>query len=415
MPEKMPEKVPDRPNVLFVLFDCMRSRMLFDPSRGVQAPTIRGLIDGGAGFDTCIATATTTSPSMGSLFTGTLPPVHGIRSLRGYKLNPAVATLAEILRDSGYHTHAEATGPVVRQKDMHRGFDAFHHRDEVLHDPATWARLQERVAGMPADRPWLFYLHLWELHWPRSVPREFDRRRYGAHRYERALTALDRLKLPRLLELAGENTVVVMTGDHGEVPRLDLAKKVARRLSWKAPKAWIDVRSGHGFGVIEDLVRVPLVLHGPGVPPSGRVGTAVRHVDLFPTVLELAGAGTDPRAAQGPGRSLLPLLPGGGEDRPGYSEAVGVKMGSAENWLVSVRHDGWKLIRRAGGDAPPVLWRLPDESTDVAVANPEVVARLESLLEDLLAGTPIQRTGGDLSAQESAEVEEHLRDLGYID
>ena len=407
--------MPGRPNILFVLFDCMRSRMLFDPSRGVRAPTIAGLIEGGAGFDTCIATATTTSPSMGTLFTGTLPPVHGIRSLRGYKLDPDVATLAEVLRDAGYHTHAEATGPVVKQKDMHRGFDAFSHRDAGLYDPATWRTVQERLAGMPADRPWLFYLHLWELHWPRSVPRAFDRRAYGAHRYERALSALDRLRVPRLLELAGADTVVVMTGDHGEVPRLDLAKKVARRLSWGAPKAWIDVRSGHGFGVIEDLVKVPLVLHGPGVPASGRLGTAVRHVDVFPTLLELAGAGSDPRARQGPGRSLLPLLPGGGPDRPGYSEAVGVKMGSAENWLVSVRHEGWKLVRHAAGDAPPILWRLPDESTDVAGGHPEVVARMEALLAELLAGSSIDRTGGDLSAQESAEVEEHLRDLGYID
>jgi hypothetical protein len=131
--------------------------------------------------------------------------------------------------------------------------------------------------------------------------------------------------------------------------------------------------------------------------------------------LELAGAGADPRASQGPGVSLLPLLTGGGEDRPGYSEAVGVKMGGAENWLVSVRHDGWKLVRRAAGDASPVLWRLPDESADVAAANPEVVARMEAVLQDFLAGASIDRTGEDLSAQESAEVEEHLRDLGYID
>ena len=76
---------PQRPNVLFVLFDCMRSRMLFDPSRRADVPTIRGLIEGGAAFDTCIATATTTSPSMGTLFTGTLPPVHGIRSDCGHE------------------------------------------------------------------------------------------------------------------------------------------------------------------------------------------------------------------------------------------------------------------------------------------------------------------------------------------
>ena len=62
-----------------------------------------------------------------------------------------------------------------------------------------------------------------------------------------------------------------------------------------------------------------------------------------------------------------------------------------------------------------MLWRLPDESTDVAATNPEVVARMESLLRDLLSGTSPERTGEGLSVEESAEVEEHLRDLGYID
>jgi arylsulfatase A-like enzyme len=160
---------------------------------------------------------------------------------------------------------------------------------------------------------------------------------------------------------------------------------------------------------------VPLVLHGPGVPTSGRVGTAIRHVDIFPTVLQLAGAGDDPRASQGPGASVLPLLPGGGTDRPGYSEAVGVKMGSADQWLVSLRHDGWKLVRRAAGDAPPLLWRLPDETTDRAAAEPAVVSRLEDELDRLLAGEQLDRTGEDLTAREAAEVEEHLRGLGYID
>ena len=406
--------MPERPNFLFILFDCMRSRMLFDPSRGADIPTIRRLIEGGTAFDTCIATATTTSPSMATLFTGTLPPVHGIRSLRGYKLAPEVGTLAEVLRDHGYLTHAEATGPVVRQKDFHRGFDVFEHRDAMLHRPRYWQVLQERLGAMPTDRPWFFYLHLWELHWPRHVPKAYDRRRYGAHRYERALSALDREKLPRLLELAGPGAVVAITGDHGEVPRLDLTKRVARKLKLKRLKAWVDVRSGHGFDVIEDLVKVPLVLHGPGVPASGRVSTAVRHVDLFPTVLDLAGIG-EPMAYRGPGQSVMPLArAGGGEDRPGYSEAVGVKLGDEGNWLVSVRHEGFKLVKRAGGGASR-LWELPDERADVSGREPEVTARLEGLLEGFLAGHSLLDTGADLSAEESAEVEERLRNLGYID
>lgn len=407
----MPEE-SQHPNVLFILFDCMRSRMLFDPSRRADVPTIRRLIDEGAAFDTCISTATTTSPSMATLFTGVLPFVHGIRSLTGYKLSEEVATIAEILRDHGYETHAEATGPVVKHKSFDRGFDFFEHRKQVLHDKRYWALLQERLGSMPKDRPWFFYLHLWELHWPRWVPKRFDKRAFGAHRYERALSALDHLRLPRLLELAGPNTVVVMTGDHGEWPRLDLAKHVGRKLRWKALQRYVKRNSGHGFHVYEDLVRVPVVLHGPGVPKAGRVTTAVRHIDLFPTFLDLARV-DDPRRSQAIGESLLPLLAGDGLDRPGYSEAVGIKL-STEEWLVSVRHEGWKLVKRATGEGR-WLWKLPDERTDLSAQHPDVVERLEGILAEMMAGHSLSETGAELSTEESAEVEQHLRDLGYID
>jgi arylsulfatase A-like enzyme len=135
-------------------------------------------------------------------------------------------------------------------------------------------------------------------------------------------------------------------------------------------------------------------------------------VDLFPTLLDLAGV-DDPRAHQGPGATLRPLFTGTGEDRPGYSEAVGVKIG-AENWLVSVRDGGFKLVKRAAGEGL-WLWKLPQEHVDVAEMFPEEVARLEGVLADLLSGAPLERTGEELSAGESAEVEAHLRDLGYID
>ena len=401
-----------QPNVLFILADCLRSRAIFDPTRGADIPTLRATMARGASFDTCIATATTTSPSMGSIFTGVFPFEHGIRSLRGYKLNPERPTWAEAFRDASYRTHAEATGPVVEHKDFDRGFDTFNHRNATLYRPAAWDRIQGELAGMPSDRPWFFYLHLWELHRPRFLPKDYDRRRYGAHRYERALSALDHERFGKILELAGENTIVVLTGDHGEIPRYDLIQRAARKLKLRRIKAYVDTRSGHGHDVTEDLVKVPLVLSGPGVPAAGTIPTAIRHVDILPTVCELAGV----RAPAGmAGRSVVPLFDGQGEDRPGYSEAVGVTLGGGpERWLVSVRDGGYKLVKRASGDERE-LWRLDAEHVDVAGEQPEVLERLEGLLTELQAGSSLTATGADLSSEESAEVEEHLRDLGYID
>lgn len=398
-----------RPNLLFVLVDCLRSRAVFDPSRGSDIPTLRALMARGTSFPTCVATATTTSPSMATIFTGTLPFVHGMRSLKGYKLNPETVTLAEVLREHGYHTHAEVTGPVVEQKGFHRGFDVFNHRPGRAYDQRFWDELDRRMADFPPDRPWFLYVHLWEMHRPRYVPPRFERRRYGRHRYERALSALDQERFPRLFERAGPGTVIALTGDHGEIPRFDRLHRIA----FRPVKRYVDRRSGHGHDVVEDLVLVPLLLAGPGVPEGRLVRSAVRHMDLFPTFLELAGVRDSRGEAQAAGESLVPLFQGEGPDRPGYAEAVGWSIGH-DDWLVSVRHEGFKYVRRANREAA-WLWRLPDERTDVSGRYPDVVARMEGLLDRFRESRAMTATGQELSEQESQEVADHLRQLGYLE
>jgi arylsulfatase A-like enzyme len=405
----------DRPtNILFLLFDCLRSRALFDPSRGASIPTIEQLVTDGVGFPTCIATTTTTSPSMATLFTGVLPFVHGVRSLHSHKLESNIPTLAEVLSRNGFLTIAETTGPVLEFKGFDRGFSRFRHRSprQSIHSEKFWSELQLLMQELPKDRPWFLYLHLWEMHWPRQLPASFDHRRFGAHRYERALSAIDALRLPRILELAGDDTLIVLTGDHGEIPRLDRTQKVGRRLHLKPVTHFVGERAGHSFHVYEDLVRVPLVLHGPGVPPRGRIETAVRHMDVFPTLLDMAGV-EDPSLEHVQGRSVTPLFDGAGEDRPGYSEAV--KVGWDEGrWLTSVRHDGWKYVKRAsGGDR--WLWRLPDEHKNRLAEHPEVVQRLDGILADMQRDRSLLAHGDDLTPEESSEMERHLRNLGYLD
>ena len=403
-------------NLLFVLVDCLGSHVTFAPRPRRPMPGLDRLTREGTAFSTCIATATTTSPSIATLFTGTLPFVHGVRSLHGFKLTPEVATMAEILRDHGYHTRAETVGPVVASKGFDRGFEFFAHRAHTanLYDAEYWAKLQAALRGLADRSPWFCYLHLWELHRPRAVPPGYTGRSAGGSAYQRALTAFAATRLPEFLDLAGPDTLVVLTGDHGEIARYDAAIGVALRLGVKPVSRYLSARSGHGVSVVEDLVRVPLILRGDGVPRGVRVDTAVRHMDVLPTVLDLLGV-EDPRTDQIRGETLRPLLSGGGADRPGYSEAVGVTMpGGPDRWLVSVRHEGWKYVRSAAGDQR-ALWRLPDERTDHSSREPQVVDRMEALLTELQAGSSLSDTGEDLSASESDEMEAHLRDLGYIE
>ena len=87
-----------------------------------------------------------------------------------------------------------------------------------------------------------------------------------------------------------EQTFVVVTSDHGEALG-DHGEDM------------------HGYFVYESTLRVPLVLRGPGVRPGTRLSGLARTVDLFPTVLDIAGLGQSAPASSG--RSLAPALLGG--------------------------------------------------------------------------------------------------------
>ena len=401
---------------MLIIIDCLRTSAIFDHSRGAKLPTISGLLKRGVSFPTCVATATTTSPSVATILTGALPFKHGVRQLHGDRLNSDVMTIAELLHDRGYRTEAEVTGPIRMEKGFHRGFDVFNHRSPHanLYNPEFWGSLQNRIRRLPKGRPWFFYLHLWEMHRPRTVPATFDRRRYGRHKYERALSAIDQMRLNEILNLAGPEPIVIITGDHGEIPRFDFLLRTSQRFKLRPLVHLVAGTSGHGNSVREDQIIVPLLISGPGVPSETRSEVAVRHMDIFPTILELAAINDHP-IEQGTCQSLVPLFAGPGDDRPGYSEAVrpSYRIGP-ENWLISLRYKGWKLVRRAT-EGESRLWRLPNERRDVAHRHPDVTAELGGLLDLMRDGASLSATGQELSREEAAAIEEHLRELGYLD
>lgn len=404
------------PNILLFLVDCLGSAALAEASRNRHVPNVQRLITSGTWFHQTVASATTTTPSVASLLTGRLPFTHGVRSLRGYKLNPGIVTLAEILREQGYYTHAETTGPLTDHTELNRGFETYIHRTENLYTEA-WDPLLRRLRNLPSDRPWFCLVHMFELHEPPAVPREFRRRSFGATPYVRAMSALDRTRLAPLLDIAGSNAIVALTGDHGErVPRFSGAVRALERLSRTLGlgrfREIFERKHGHGFSVDDDLVLVPLVLAGPGVPANLVVNAPIRHIDLLPSVLDLCGI--DEGKYVGPGWSVSEFFEGTGAPRPGYSEAVGVRLPDPQSWLLSVRHEGFKLVKRLDGSRT-WLWKLSDVRTNRISDFPDVASRLETILKQFQEGARPDFTGEGLSDEERLEIEEHLKDLGYLD
>jgi arylsulfatase A-like enzyme len=132
----------------------------------------------------------------------------------------------------------------------------------------------------------------------------------------RVMATLEELKL-------GDNTVFIFASDNGGVGGYARPDGLIREPG-KASKAGkpgkgddgdsggitdnVPLRSGKG-SLYEGGIRVPFIVRWPGKVPAGSaLGTPTAHVDLFPTLLELAGA-ANPRQTLD-GESLVPLLLG---------------------------------------------------------------------------------------------------------
>lgn len=404
------------PNVLFLLVDCMRADAL--GARGVPTPHLEALAARGTRFTQAIACASSTTPCVATMLTGTYSPRHGVRAIGGLRLHPGVATLPALLAAEGYHTVAEVTGPLVPESGLDRGFVEYRCRPASQYLSDAWgARLIERLAGKALRQPWFLFLHLWELHSPRKVPPAFRTRRYGRNRYDRALAALDATLAPLLAALPPA-TVIVLHGDHGE-------RLIESRLAYRWYRLWRDLlgaqrtrkREGHETDVYEELIRVPLVVVAPGRAPAGQeVAQLVRQVDLTPTLLDLLGV---PAPAGLDGVSLVPAMTRGKDlALEAFVEAFGRVRGTPRDRRAGWRTSRWKYI--VAPNAPGVAAELydlaadPRERTNLAGREPARAAELRARIAAVEA-TAAPGAAAEMSAAEQAAVERRLRDLGYLE
>ena len=101
-------------------------------------------------------------------------------------------------------------------------------------------------------------------------------------------------------------------------------------------------------------------------------------------------------------------------------EASGARLRNRpELWLRGLRTSRYKYARGLTNDEiGPELFDLetdPDESRNIAAEEPEVATALDARLRAFEPSRPAEGPAEGYSADEMAEVEERLRDLGYLD
>lgn len=354
-------------NVVLISVDTMRADRL--GLYGYQRPTTPNLDrwfgKKGRIYLRSYATEASTTPSVVSMLTGLLPQEHRVRMLVQL-VPPELKLLPEMLPEqwqtagfvsnmmltqeaSGLGTHFDYYDDFVDERERYRD-DTF----ERNATRTTQAVLDWLDKGRAKDRPLFLWVHYMDPHGPYHPPDEWPRTfRHDSPlpidvsripEYEREPGVDDGLayvdaydeeiayvdsevgKLLDGIDARLEDTLVVFTSDHGE--------------SMMEHEAWFR----HAVHVYDEMVRVPLMLRGPGVSP-GFSNLLTSGTDVTPTILAAVGLKplpTMPLVDLRAGRDLNP-------SRIVYTEASFNAREGGEQWRAAIQDKTkWMIGVRPG-------------------------------------------------------------------
>jgi arylsulfatase A-like enzyme/Tfp pilus assembly protein PilF len=390
------------PNVLLISVDTLRADHLGAYGAGGATPRLDALANAGVVFERAVAQVPITLPSHASLFTASYPFAHGVRDNGSFRLSDESRTLTEVFRAAGYRTAAFVGSFALDSRfGLDQGFELY---DDFYGDTSSLGNfaISERPAAdvlapaldwlsQPREAPWFAFVHLYDPHAPYAPPTPF-RERFASDPYRGEIAYVDEALGDFLEELSNrgrlENTLLVVTSDHGE----GLGEHGERT---------------HGMFAYETTLRVPLIFSWEGVLPPRRVASRVRLLDVAPTLLELSGLEPLPGSQ---GVSFVPFLEGmeGSSETESYFEALAFNLNRGFAPLTGLYRGNLKYI-----ELPiPEVYDLesdPGETRNLAPANPALMKEMASRLEEIeSAGSVVEnRRAVD------EETRRRLQALGY--
>jgi N-sulfoglucosamine sulfohydrolase len=349
----------DRPNILYI-HSHDTGRYVQPYGHAVSTPHLQQLAEEGVLFRQAFCASPTCSPSRASLLTGQCPHNNGMLGLahRGFALNTYQQHIIHTLREAGYRSALAGVQHIAHPNASAAQIIGY---DRDLGGPAT--AHEQAVAFLNNHPPQPFFLSVGFFETHREYPVTPDENpayclppaplpdtretREDMARFKTSARILDG-KIGLVLDAlaragVADRTLVICTTDHGiAFPRMKCTL------------------TDSGTGVM-------LMMRGPGGFEGGKVIDAmVSHLDLFPTMCQLAGLDPPDRVQ---GRSLLPLV--AGETAVLHDEIFAeVNYHAAYEPQRSVRTSRWKYIRRFERRAGPVLPNCDDgPSKDVWLAH----------------------------------------------
>ena len=448
-----PPAVVANPNIILIVADALRQDVLGCYGGEANTPNLDSLAAGGVLFKNAYATSPWTPPSAISIFTGsyaTSYPYEEVgKTVRAFVPDDDLM-LAEVLRDRGYDTALRGGNYLIGLHNCLQGFELLpdelwmRTEDKTEIDRITGSVIRDnfgylntysilnRLLNMPAGKP--FFLAQWIIdpHEPLEPVNKFASRirfdtstlshpanlfsrrnnidgelteadtRYLKARYIAEVESVDErvgyiVRMLRHLALL-DSTYFVFTSDHGEL-------------------FGEHGRFGHGVNYYEELVRVPLIVAGPGLPRGHRVDAPVSLVDLMSTLKDLLGLEYEEQMLGVSFKSVI--FDDAAPARPVFFDDI------REHGRQDALRDGdFKLV--AMRDGTHVLFDLssdPTESVDIAADRPDLAREMMQRILTIRQVNQQRQTANfarvdslasELSDEEAEELDKKLRALGYI-
>ena len=403
-----------RPNIVLIIADTLRADSTAERARQSPDGGLAQVRRDGVVFETALAQASWTRPSVASILTSQIPSSHGTVHKMDF-MSDRILTLAEALRDAGYWTAGITTNiNVAPIFNLSQGFGEFDYLEPSFYFGASDSaaklviyktlrtlrerffanrvffehfyqdgdvvnrRVKEWLAEKPPE-PFFLFLHFMDPHDPYF---EIPYNGRGVARVTNPSPAAERAGELRDLYLQGvrylddqlailidslkeagvyERSALAFTADHGE--------ELYEHRGW-----W------HGTTLYEEQLRVPLIIKQPGNRGAGSIREdPVRSIDIAPTLLGAAGVRA-PAPFQG-----VDIL------RRRVEEPVIAEEDLEGNRIFSIREGPWKLIVANAGNPRGLkereLYNLaadPDEQKNLAASKVAKVKELEAKLRAML-------------------------------
>ena len=420
-------------NVVFVILDAARPDRFgcYGSDEGLT-PNCDELARFSLVFRDAVAPASYTLASCASLFSGLLPPTHGVSFSANREFVPYPDDMESMVRAfgrSGYYTLVMTGNHFVSAGSF--GLTRGSHREVRLRSAASTEsrlstveldRMERGIADAAASgKPAFVYVHLLPPHWPYNPPDDFEGRRTSGPRLTRLDTARVRAlaigpdaglghhhpeiaayseryddnlayadyvvgRLFEMLRSHGlyDDSLIIVTADHGEA---------------FGEHGLVE----HSPGVYDEIIRIPLIVHAPGLEPA-RVSQHVGLIDFFPTFVELFDLDVDTLPFRG--RSLAPFFAGREPEPADYYFSIN----SGHKLAFTLRGDRYKYVHHVHREELYDLLEDPGETVNIIAELPVLAAWLRQRGMALIYSTP----ASEESRRMSEEDVNRLRDLGYL-